>query len=176
MPGTMYATPARNITPMREKRATRAGGWWHSEGGGRKRGFRWEEEHVHPRKKEGPGNGIQQGNTTLWPIDQWLAIIVSSLEQYVSNPLASLPPSPPSPARGALRFPPVLHLPSSPPPVPLAVTRKKSPRLSLPPSLPPALPPPPPGLPDPPPAVRKPLLAKAEIATFRAKRRNYLTP
>lgn len=62
-----------------------------SEREGRKEAPNRKRNTYIPRKKEGRGNGIQQGYTTLWPIDQWLAIIVSSLEQHVSLP--SFPPS-----------------------------------------------------------------------------------
>lgn len=56
----MYATPARNIIPMREDELR-----WRCQRG-KKRDFQWEEEHV-PRKKEGLGNGIQQGTQLFGP-------------------------------------------------------------------------------------------------------------
>lgn len=153
----MYATPARNIIPMRENERR-----WRCRRGKEEKRLPIGRGTRTPRKKEGLGNGIQQGNTTLWPIDQWLAIIVSSLEQHVSTFLPSPSPLRRTPATGfpsLVLLSDVLHLPSSPA---SRRARKKSPRPAR------------------FPLRRQPAGPKtpsreAEIATFRAKRRNYLT-
>lgn len=87
-----------------------------------------------------------RGNATLWPIDQWLAIIVSSLEQHVSTScrLLSLPTPLSSPASALLHPTTFSIFHSHPPPAVLGRSHRD-------PTLPSTA------------RVRKPLLAKLKL-------------